>query len=622
MFVLPPPPRYPTQAAYNAAVAAGHAAPMIETNNILSNPEDQFLAGEGTYVLKEDLLLATPPPHPSEAPVVNPNPLATTPQPETAGTKLSLVRLDVRAPPPVFNKFTSATMLSSSIAEHPSEGRYSSDAKFSSDGSFRGTSLSEAGQSPSGPSTSTTAASAPAFGDGNPLVAPEKTKDPNKRRKPKNNMTKSNSSFISRVIMNETFSKRLSDHPSDGLFAFANINRAFQWLDLSSVSKADYLTKILFTKAHCLCHDVNLVTKSASHIDMIMGFSTGEIIWWEPMSQRYTRLNKNASLPFTFLWGYADRRQGVINKTPVSQIKWIPGAENLFMAAHMDGSLVVYDKEKEDAIFNPEEEEPGVSVDTAKDLSKEFHVVKSVQSKNQKHNPVAIWKLSNQRINSFDFSPDNRYLAVVSEDGTFRTVDYLKEELTGLYFSYYGGLMCVCWSPDGKYVLTGGQDDLISIWCPSESALIARCQGHQSWVRSVAFDPWRCDEKNYRFGSVGEDCRLCLWDFNVGMVHTPKGAPVRLRGGDALQRSETQGTSASRLRSGSQASATEGKESNPIIHPVQSRARTAIIPPVLTKLADKDPLNWVTFTHDSIMTSSDKGRIRAWTRPSDSTTQA
>lgn len=55
----------------------------------------------------------------------------------------------------------------------------------------------------------------------------------------------------------------------------------------------DYLTKILFTKAHCLCHDVNAVTKSASHIDVIMGFSTGEVIWWEPISQRYTRLNKN-----------------------------------------------------------------------------------------------------------------------------------------------------------------------------------------------------------------------------------------------------------------------------------------------------------------------------------------
>lgn len=47
--VLPPPPRYPTQAAYNAAVGAGHIPPMIETNNILSNPEDQFLVGEGKF---------------------------------------------------------------------------------------------------------------------------------------------------------------------------------------------------------------------------------------------------------------------------------------------------------------------------------------------------------------------------------------------------------------------------------------------------------------------------------------------------------------------------------------------------------------------------------------------
>lgn len=62
-------------------------------------------------------------------------------------------------------------------------------------------------------------------------------KDALKRRKPKNNMAKSNSSFISRVITNEGLSKRLQEHPADGLFAFANINRAFQWLDLSSPNK-------------------------------------------------------------------------------------------------------------------------------------------------------------------------------------------------------------------------------------------------------------------------------------------------------------------------------------------------------------------------------------------------
>jgi WD40 repeat protein len=94
--------------------------------------------------------------------------------------------------------------------------------------------------------------------------------------------------------------------------------------------------------------------------------------------------------------------------------------------------------------------------------------------------------------------------------------------LLDLYTSYYGGLICVCWSPDGKYVLTGGQDDLVSIWSVAESTIVARCQGHQSWVTDVCFDPWRCDDRNYRFGSVGEDCRLLLWDFSVGMLHRPK----------------------------------------------------------------------------------------------------
>lgn len=421
MFVLPPPPRYPTMGPYGTSSI--HPVPMIETNNTLSNPtgpEWQFLVGEGTYTLKEDLHLATPPPHPSEATVPNPNPLSTHPQPATAGTNVSLVALDARNAPPFFYKGLSSTTLAlsgapSSIQEHPNEGRYSAEGGMSSEDG-------RAGSTSDAPATSITLGSAPAFGEGNALLAQVQSKDVNKKRKPKNNMTKSNSSFISRVIVNEGLSRKLTERPSDGIFAFANINRAFQWLDMSSSSKQDYLTKILFTKAHCLCHDVNTHTKTVAHLDVIMGFSTGEIIWWEPISQRYTRLNKN----------------GAINGTPVSAIRWIPGSENLFLAAHMDGSLVVYDKEKEDAQFNPEEEavngntsgSSGEAIDATNGNTHPngIRINKSVHSKNQKTNPVAAWKLSNHRINAFSFSPDNRHLAVVSEDGTLRIIDYLKEE--------------------------------------------------------------------------------------------------------------------------------------------------------------------------------------------------
>ena len=98
----------------------------------------------------------------------------------------------------------------------------------------------------------------------------------------------------------------------------------------------------------------------------------------------------------------------------------------------MDGSLVVYDKDKEDAAFSSEEEnsngEGDVDGVAGSGHGVRIQVNKSVNSKNQRTNPVAVWKLSNQRINAFAFSPDNRHLAVVSEDGPLRIIDYLKEE--------------------------------------------------------------------------------------------------------------------------------------------------------------------------------------------------
>lgn len=53
------------------------------------------------------------------------------------------------------------------------------------------------------------------------------------------------------------------------------------------------MAKILFTKAHALCHHVNPLTKGPTHLDIVLGFSTGDIIWYEPMSQKYVRINKN-----------------------------------------------------------------------------------------------------------------------------------------------------------------------------------------------------------------------------------------------------------------------------------------------------------------------------------------
>lgn len=52
--------------------------------------------------------------------------------------------------------------------------------------------------------------------------------------------------------------------------------------------------------------------------------------------------------------------------------------------------------------------------------------------------------------------------------------------------------------------------------------MIARCEGHEAFVTGVAFDRWRCDDQTYRFGSVGEDCNLILWDFSLAALQNPK----------------------------------------------------------------------------------------------------
>lgn len=141
-----------------------------------------------------------------------------------------------------------------------------------------------------------------------------------------------------------------------------------------------------------------------------------------------------------------------------------------------------------------------------------------------KMNPVAHWRVArSSAITDMAFSPDHTKLATVSTDGLLRIINLLTESLEGSFESYYGALNKVVFSPDAKFILTAGCDDLISVWT-SDGRLLSRCPGHSSFVTGLAFDPWRwkVEDKTYRFGSVGEDGRLFLWDFSSAALVRPK----------------------------------------------------------------------------------------------------
>jgi len=77
-----------------------------------------------------------------------------------------------------------------------------------------------------------------------------------------------------------------------------------------------------------------------------------------------------------------------------------------------------------------------------------------------------------------------------------------------------------------------------------------------------------------------------------------------------LQKVETQNTTGSKLSN-------DGESEHTIEHPVEPRAITAMLPPVLSKVIDPDPLCWLDFTEESIITSCKNGHVRTWDRPRD-----
>ena len=60
-----------------------------------------------------------------------------------------------------------------------------------------------------------------------------------------------------------------------------------------------------------------------------------------------------------------------------------------------------------------------------------------------------------------EFSPDSNHLAVGGRDGKLYLLNTAEQHLVAIFESYFGAFLCVSWSPDGQYLITGGEDDLV-----------------------------------------------------------------------------------------------------------------------------------------------------------------
>ena len=84
--------------------------------------------------------------------------------------------------------------------------------------------------------------------------------------------------------------------------------------------------------------------------------------------------------------------------------------------------------------------------------------------------------------------------------------------------SYFGGFLCCAWSPSGRFLAVGGEDDLITVMSPDSGKIICRCQGHRPGFMNDLLNT------NYESKSMTH-LRRCL----VTVMHhgDPRGVTLR-----------------------------------------------------------------------------------------------
>ncbi|CAL1379237.1 unnamed protein product [Linum trigynum] len=372
-----------------------------------------------------------------------------------------------------------------------------------------------------------------------------------------------------------------------GTYLIFNVGDAIFVSDLNSQDK-DPIKSIHFSNSNPVCHAFDPDARDGH--DLVIGLSSGDV-YSVSLRQQLQDVGKK------LVGAQHYNKDGSITNSRCTSIAWVPGGEGAFVVAHADGNLYVYEKNKDGA------------GDTSFPVIKDQAQFSVSHARYSKSNPIARWHICQGSINSITFSADGTHLATVGRDGYLRVFDYTKEQLICGGKSYYGALLSCAWSMDGKYILTGGEDDLVQVWSMEDRKVVAWGEGHNSWVSGVAFDSyWSSPNADgtaatvmYRFGSVGQDTQLLLWDLEMDEIVVP------------LRRCPPGGSPT--FSAGSQSSHWDNVVPVGILQPAPCMRDVPKLSPLVAHRVHTEPLSGLIFTQESVVTACREGHIKVWMRP-------
>jgi WD40 repeat protein/serine/threonine protein kinase len=124
------------------------------------------------------------------------------------------------------------------------------------------------------------------------------------------------------------------------------------------------------------------------------------------------------------------------------------------------------------------------------------------------HEPITLHGHS-ESVLSVAFSPDGKWLASASHDGTIKLWDSMSGQLIRTFLGHSRAVNCVVFSPEGNRLASASADATVRIWGATSGQQMQRLEGHTFDVNCVVFSP---DGKRLASAAASVDKTVKVWD--------------------------------------------------------------------------------------------------------------